>query len=146
MKGSIWTVVVIALALALGASAVNIGYSNAAAPGNATENATVDYDVNYTVENADAYEFTSLNVTSNGTELREGTDFEFDVENGTVNWINSVETTDGDAATVAYDFRDHSDTTQNQRNYLALVSGPLGLLLMIVALGALFVSVFRDPY
>lgn len=146
MKGNIWGIVVIACVLALALPAVDIGFSNAAQPGNATENATVDYDLNYTVGEDPVYEYTNLTVTSNGTDLRAGTDYQFDAENGTINWIDTAETSDGDAAEVAYAYEDHSQTTTNQRNILATVATPLGFVLMLVVFGAMLTLIFRDPY
>jgi len=147
MKGNIFGVVVIACVLALGVGMINSGYSNAAEPGNATESATVDYDVNYTLqENPDPYEFTNLTVTSNGTELREGTDYLFDTENATIEWQDTLDTTDGDAAEVAYEYRDHSETTTTQARILSTIATPIGFVFLMIVLGALLTMIFRDPY
>jgi len=147
MKGNIFGVVVIACVLGLGVAAINSGYSSAAEPGNATEQTQIDYDVNYTLqENPDPYEFTRLNVTSNGSDLREGTDYQFDTVNGTIIWEDTALTSDGENATVAYDFRDHSQTTTNQADILRLVASPLGFVFLMVSLGTLLVYTFKDPY
>lgn len=146
MRGNLWTLVVIALVLALALPAVNIGFANAAQPGDSLENTTVDYDQNYTLEDNDVYEYTSLTVTANGTQLSEGTDYTFDADNGTIDWLDTLATTDGDDATVEYDYTDHDETTSNQRRLLQTIATPVGFLAMLIAFGYLLVLIFRDPY
>lgn len=146
MRGNLWGLVVIALALALALPAVNIGFANAAQPGESVENTTVDYDQNYTLGNNDVYEYTSLNVTANTTQLSEGTDYRFDTANGTISWLDTLATADGDDATVQYEFTDHDETTSNQKRLLQTVATPVGFLALMITFGYLLVLVFRDPY
>lgn len=143
MKGNLWIVGTIALALALAVPAINIGFSQAAVADSATENTTIDYQTNYTLANDDPYEYTSLNVSSNGSELEQGLDYLFNESEGTINWQNTAETSDGDDATVSYEYRDHDEQTTIQADILRMVSAPIGLLLLITALGYLVVLTFR---
>jgi hypothetical protein len=71
------------------------------------ESVTVDYDnLSYVQYNDSSYDL-SDNVTvydSGDVELAEGTDYNWYSSNGSLEWINTTETTDGETATVTYDY------------------------------------------
>lgn len=137
MKGSLWTVIVIACALALVVPLVNGGLADAETT-DRTESATVDYDVNYTLA-VDGSEYPSLSVTTNTTTLTNGTDYLFDAEAATIDWQNTTATTDGEAATIEYTAVDRTQTTENVVTILETAGSWAGFLLLIAAMGYIVV-------
>lgn len=136
MKGNLWTLVVVACALALVAPAVNVAYVEEAPQGfDASEETTVDYNQNYTLETNDPIAYESLTATlDDGTELTEGSDYLFENSTGTLDWQDTSTTTDGDAVTVEYSFEDRSETTETQANLLRPLATVIGLLFLVVAI------------
>lgn len=142
VKGNIWQVAVLALALALLVGGANVAFSAAAEEFTVEETATVDYSTNYTLQNDDAYRYVQLTITSNGTELSEPEDYVFNETSAEVDWQTSPDTTEGDDATLNYTYEDHSDLTRNFAAILGTAGTWIGLLLMVAALGYLLVIVF----
>jgi len=142
MKGSIWTVAVVACALALLVPLSGTALVDSAAGFDASENTTVDYDVNYSLENDDVFSYTDNTVTAGGSELEAGTDYEFLNESGEINWINTTATTDGEDVQVQYSFEDATDRTKTQRDLLGLFGPWIGLLLVVVSLGTVLKMTF----
>lgn len=139
MKGNIWQVAVVALACALALPALNVAQTNATVQGAENESVTVDYTNNSTVS-ADAVSFNeTVTITSEGTTLTDGTDYEWYHETGTVEWYNTSSTTEGDTAWVDYTYQYRTQETEDVSGMLASVSPVLGLLLLITGLGALLV-------
>jgi len=136
MKGNLWGVVVVALVLAM-LPVLNGAFAESASQVRSIENTTVDYSTNYTVNREPVVSYGTVTVTANGSQLVNGTDYQFTPENGTINWQNTATTSDGDAATVNYTAVDHSQTQDDTRGIMATLAPWLGLLLTIVALGTL---------
>jgi len=135
MRGNTWQFVALAIALALVVPAVNVAFADAASPFVANETTNIDYDVNYTLENDDAYDYTSLTVKDAGATLDEGDDYTFDESTATIDWLSSPDTTDGDEVTVNYTYDDHTQQTENQSDVLQTFGYWLGWLLLIGAVG-----------
>lgn len=133
--GSIWTVCVVALALALALVGLNAATADAAEDEFVTRNLTVDQgtDVNVTI---DAYRVSDdETVTSNNTTLTEGTDYQWYPTNTTLRWYTTSNLTDGDDATLNVSAERLESEEQQTTSILATFGGWVGLLLMVVALG-----------
>jgi len=137
MNGTLWTVVVLALALALAVPVVNGGVTNAANSTAVAETTQVDYTTNYTLQRTDTFGVENLTVEVNGSTLTEGSDYLFDEPARTIDWQNTAATSSGDQANISYDVLTHSERTQDIRRLLATVGGWAGLLVAIAALGYL---------
>jgi len=139
MKGNLWQIAVVALALALFLPlVVNGAFTDAAQQRSSNETATVDYDDPYSVEQQDVVQYNStITVAYNGTTLSEGDDYEWNTTSGEVEWLSSNSTTDGDQVFVDYGYEDHDDRTELVATILSWNESWIGLLLLIVALGTL---------
>lgn len=141
MKGNIWQVAVVALALAmLGPLFVNTGFANAADQRNATETTTPDFAQNYSVsvEPGDVYQYNdTINVTQNSTQLNAGDDYLWSADRGSVNWRNTSDVSDDETATIRYGYEVHSDRTRTVAQIVRVNAPWIGLLLLMFALGAL---------
>jgi hypothetical protein len=140
MKGSLWTVAVLACALALLVPLGNTAYDGASQEFDATENTTVDYNSDYELEHPDAESYSSLTVTnSSDATLVEGTDYDFDGTNATIAWLNTTSTSSGETVTVAYSYVDHSDAQETSNRVLGLLGPWIGFSLLIAAMGYLVI-------
>lgn len=139
MKGNVWTVVVIALALAFLVPVINVGYANATEQRVANESTTVDYSSNYTLGQQAVDSYGELTVRANAAELANGTDYVFhpDTGNGTIDWQDTAATSDGDAATVNYTYQVHDQGTEDQRRILATIGPWIGTLLLVAVAGTI---------
>jgi hypothetical protein len=142
MKGNIWPVVVVALALAVaGPLVLDGGFHNAADYRNATETTTPDFDTNYSVdaEPDDVYQYNeSINVTQNATVLEPADDYRWNTTRGAVSWLNnSTRVSTNETATIRYNYTVHSDRTNTVAQVIRVNAPWIGLLLLITALGAL---------
>jgi len=142
MKGNLWTVAVLACALALLIPLTGAGYENATQPREANETAEVDYNNPYELQQQDAVGYGNLTVTnSTGTQLANNTDYTFDPATGEVGFINTTATTSGETVTVEYTYFVHTAAQQTSEAVLASLAPWLGLLLVVAAMGYLFVLV-----
>lgn len=141
MKGNVWQVAVVALVIAVVLPALNIGFGNAAAHFSvANEPATIDYETNTTVD-ADAFEYNeSITVTnaSDGTELDGGSDYEWYPETGTIDWLDTASTSEGDDVELAYDYRQHDDATRDVDRALSPFGIVMVFVLLLTCVGAIF--------
>lgn len=99
------------------------------------ESVTVDYNTNTTVANADvAVSFYDNETVRNasGAALTEGTDYEWDSANGTINWLNTAATTDGASATMSYAYDAPSQRSRDLSGVLTLVGQGLALLVLLM--------------
>jgi hypothetical protein len=141
MKGNLWQVIVVVLALALLLPVADAGLERTAFAANETDQGlTVDYDAPAELSvqpQGDVYEYQSLNVTDNGTTLTAGSDYAFNESEGAIYWINDSTNSisDGDTYTASYQYLTHDDDTQAVDDVLSRLAIPLGFLLLIVAMG-----------
>lgn len=112
----LWTLIVLLLGVfLLGFGGVQAGYDNALEDYSVTdEAATVDYTQETNLSKSGTAESfnDTITVTANGSELVEGTDYEWYPSRGNVSWINSTATSSGDAASIDYTYQDHPEATQ----------------------------------
>jgi len=139
MKGNVWTVVVIALALAFLVPVINVGYANATEQRVANESTTVDYSSNYTLGQQAVDSYGELTVRANAAELTNGTDYVFHPNNGngTIDWQDTAATSDGDPATLNYTYQVHDQGTEDQRQILATIGPWIGTLLLVAVAGTI---------
>lgn len=137
MKGNLWTVAVLACALALLIPIAHGGFASAADTKTANETTTVDYDQPYTLGESpdEIYEYESFTVSANNTTLTRGTDYLVNESAGELDWQNTTVTSNGDAADVNYTFAVHDQRTQAQADLLATAGTWAGFLVVISALG-----------
>jgi len=95
MKGSLWTVAVLACALVLAVPLVNAAAQTTGINESVSETATVDYTQNYTLANNDSQSFGELTVdNSSGVRLTNGSeaDYLFNRNDGTIDWDMTTKT------------------------------------------------------
>lgn len=138
MKGTIWGIAVLAIVLGLLLPAANAGFENAQAPRDVEgESIIVDYDSPSRVDvDADAFGET-VNITADGDVLTAGTSYTWDASTGEVTWLSSNETTDGETAYIDYSFTGGNQAGNDSNTVLTGVGSVLGLLMFLVAIGAL---------
>lgn len=101
------------------------------------ETHTIDYTAESSVnapERAFSYNNT-VTVAANGSTLSRGTDYEWNSSTGTLTWLNSTATTEGDTALVNYAYEAPTEGTQERRNILASLA-------QLLPYGALAVGVY----
>lgn len=141
MKGNLWQVAVVALVLALVFPALNIAQADAE-ENSATETFIIEKGTNDTVsEDADRYSENVTVVVQNET-LVEDRDYSWDETTGTIEWLNSPNTTNGDEANVTYTYWfTTEETSVVESAVLSPLGAVAGLLLLITGLGALFTMI-----
>jgi len=135
MKGNVWAIAVLFIGFIVLAPALNLAYAGATQSAMANESTAVDYDQNYTLAQQDVENYTSLTVTANNTTLADGTDYEFDRPNGTIDWLNTTATEDGDAAWVNYTYAYYDDTQQLAATVIENAAVALAFLALIAGIG-----------
>lgn len=119
--------------LAVGSLAAGASFSGATHVFTVTgESVTVDYDTDTTVSAADvAVSFydneTIYNTTGN---LAEGDDYEWNTENGTIDWNNTSQTTDGEVVSIDYAYDAPSQRSRDLSGVLQLMGYGLGVTLL----------------
>lgn len=134
----LWTLIVLLLGVfILGFGGVQSGYDNAVESYSVTdEAATVDYTQETNLSKSGTAESfnDTITVTVDGSELVEGTDYEWHPDRGNVSWINSTATQSGDTAYIDYEYQDHPEATQYSMNMFYLM-------LLFVAFMMIYVAV-----
>lgn len=140
MNGSPWQVAVIAVLVAVvglaGASATQSGSYSATA----SDTTTIQYNTTYSVSepvdgSVDAYNDT-VTITANNTTLEEGRDYQWDASNGSVEWLNSTATSDGDSATIDYGYSAYRQSTTTIHALTSAINPVFGLAFFVVVVGA----------
>lgn len=143
MKGNLWQVIVVALALALLLPVANAGLERTAFSENQTDQAlVVDYNDSSELSvqpSGDVYEYESVTVEQNSTTLTAGSDYEFNASDGAIYWINDSSNSiiEGLEANASYEYLTHDQDTQAVSDVAGQLAVPLGFLLLMVALGYL---------
>lgn len=137
MQGRLWTVVAIACVLALAVPVVNGGYTEATGT-DATDSTTIDYSSDYQLAtDGDGYVVERVNTSS--ATLTQGEDFT--VNGGTIDWLDTAATTDGENVTVTYQALQPSSDTQQGKQILGTAGVWLGFVLLIGAMGYIVVLI-----
>lgn len=137
---SIAQVAVVILLLSLSIPTLATAYDYAGTPFEYEETTTINFTSNYSVEqNATLEDYgESPTITSNGSELVQGTDYEWNATSGVVNWIDTQNTTDGDGATIQYVAYQRTRETVVARNLIFPFMGLFGLFAFVTSVRALW--------
>lgn len=153
MRSSLWTVLVVACALALAVPGLNAATDSNVRPVNetATETVTVEYGAanDTALPPRDAYAFLDNETVTNasGDQLVEGADYEWFTGNGTVRFFNTSATSSGESATVDYTYqRARSGEGRYVVDQLANLDPLVGLLLFVAVGGLLLKVVFGGTF
>jgi len=146
MKGNLWQIIALALALALLFPAVNVAFAGSATAGNASETVSVDYQNESQLATDDVYNYTSVSVEANNQTLDEGTDYEFNESSATIRWLNTTATSSGDTATVTLQFYDHSEQTTTIATVFALLANPLVWVLVLAVVGWILITMVGGDF
>ena len=95
------------------------------------ESIVVEYDSYQYVDNATDEFTTGFNNTTtvyntNGTELDRGTDYEWNNSDGTILFLNTSATTEGDSANITYDYFTNTETVRDTSGPLTAVVEAVG--------------------
>ncbi|MFW5918486.1 MAG: hypothetical protein ACOCR0_03280 [Haloferacaceae archaeon] len=104
------------------------------------ESISVDYSEDVVVDE-DGHDYGDDEVVrnSNDTVLEEGTDYDWDADNGTVEWFNTSDTSDGETASISYSVEQRSQATELS----AAVIQPLGSIVWVALFGGVLFGVLR---
>ncbi|WP_254544097.1 hypothetical protein [Halomarina pelagica] len=108
LHSAVFALVVVALTLGVGLMGAHAAYQDIPTETGTVENESilVDY-ANATSVDVDAYKYyDNETVVFNGTQLVEGTDYDFDTADGAVTWYDKAKTTDGGEASISYAYAD----------------------------------------
>lgn len=140
MQGNLWTVAVLACALALVVPFVGTGLDDATVPREATEEAEVDYSNPYELGQQDVEGYRNLTITnSSGVVLANGTDYDFNKTAGEVDFKMTQNTTSGELVSVEYIYLTHTQAQETGESVLESMAPWLGLSLLIAAMGYLII-------
>jgi len=136
---STYTVLIVLIGVGLlFAGGMNVAYQHSGTQYTiANETHTVDYTADSSVntpERTFSHDNT-VSVTANGSTLSRGTDYEWNSSTGTLTWLNTTATSEGDTALVDYAYEAPTEGTQERRDILASLA-------QLLPYGALAVGVF----
>lgn len=137
---SIAQVAVVILLLGLAVPGLATAYDFAGTPIAYSEDATVDYSNETAVEQNVTLEGygDSTRITVNGTELTEGTDYDWNSDDGIVTWYNTTNTSDGETATVEYSAYQRTEESEMAWIIISPLMGLFGLFGFVAAVRALW--------
>lgn len=125
------------LALGVAASAATVSYQDTAGNHTVTgEQLTVDYSNTSQVSPAgDAFRYQDDEVVRNasGSQLTEGTDYDWNTSTGEVTWYDTAATSDGETATITYTYYGHGELAGNQHSIQQQVFELLPWLVFLLA-------------
>lgn len=141
---SIAQLAVVILLLVLAVPALATAHDYAGTPLEYAETATIDYSSDYSVsENATDTEHygAETTVTVDGTQLVEGTDYDWDATDGNITWYNTTNTSSGDNARVEYRAHQRTEETALAWSTLSPLMGLFGIYAVIASVRALWAYV-----
>jgi len=142
MKGSLWTVAVLACALALAVPLVNSAAQTTGINESVSETATVSYTQNYTLANNDSQSFGELTVdNSSGVRLINGSenDYVFNRTAGTISFDATTRTSSGEVVTINYSYQDQTERQDTASSTLLAFGEFVGFLLLVAGMGYLVI-------
>ena len=134
----LFTILIVLLGLGiLFAGGMNIGYETATDEFTVTnESITVDYTEPVPVDEPDVdlvtYNETVNVYNSTDALLESDTDYVWHADNGTVEWIDTNATTDGETATISYDYDAPPESNQAAYGVIQIIS--IGLVFIVFLL------------
>lgn len=141
-ESSLWTLVVVFLAVAILLPATNVAFEDATTTmTQVNESVTVDYAGTSSLDPGEAVLSFEPNATvfnASGVELTNGTDYNYHPHNGSLTWIDTANTVDGESATVTYDYVVRAQHAKDAEGPLTIVAQAAGWLLLFAGIGAVF--------
>lgn len=136
---SSWTLAVLVLGVVLAGAAVNAGYAaDASEQRIENESITVGYDDPVAVDaptDTVSFEPGATVRNASGAELTNGTDYVWSL-NGTVDWINTTDTTAGNTGEITYNATAPSDTDVEVGQTMSILGQALGLAVLVAGAAA----------
>lgn len=135
---SLWTVAVIVIGAFAVLAVAGAGYQNTPTPQQSVTNESiiVEYDAWQQVDAAqdDAFVKSFDNETvrnSTGATLTEGTDYEYNASDGTIIFLSTSSTTEGNTGEIDYDHVSHTDETQRWHDVIAPIVRRFPVLILV---------------
>lgn len=132
---------VVILLLGLAVPGLTAAYDFAGTPIEYDQSATIDVGTETTVDEGATIETYGDEVTirtDGGTVLEEYRDYRWDESSGTVAWLNSSNTTDGDSATIQYRAHQRTVETETAWNVISPLFVVFGLFAFTASLRTLW--------
>lgn len=138
---TVWTLAVVFLFVAVVLPGLNAaGNDNTALLSVENESVTVDHGNVTAVDpphEALGFEPNATVFNESGAELVNETDYTWHPSNGTVEWFNTANTTDGETATITYEFTARTERTRGINRVMSVLGNAwFGVILLIVGVGA----------
>lgn len=138
---TITQVAVVILLLGMAVPTLGTAHTYAGTPFEYEESVTVDYDsdtqVAQNATDAEGYSET-VNITVDSTTLESGTDYRWDADNGTIDWLNSSSTNDGDSGQIEYEAYQRTEQTGMAWLIISPLMGLFGLFGLVASVRALW--------
>lgn len=140
MSNDLFGVIALIVILGVGAVAFAPAYVDGADRTTVTnESITVDYSGSQPVaESGLEYADTVDVYNASGAELAAGTDYDWNATDGNVTFQNTSATTDGETATITYQYREASEQHETRAGIAGFVGQALTWLLVLLAGGYVF--------
>jgi hypothetical protein len=140
MSNDLFGVIALIIILGVGAVAFAPAYADGADRQSVTnESITVDYSGPQSVaESGLEYDDTVSVTNSSGAELAAGTDYDWNATAGNVTFQNTSATSDGETATISYQYREASAQHETRAGIAGFVGQALTWLLVLLAGGYVF--------
>jgi len=101
------------------------------------QSVTVNYSTDSQLDATDVVEYGDASVfNASGDALTEGSDYEYNSTNGSVDWLNTTATASGDTATVTFNYTTHQEEARLVATLFRPVSAVLGFLPWLLGVGA----------
>jgi len=142
MSNDLFGAVAVLLIVGVGAVAFQPAFISGSDRADATESVTVDYNNSSVVsESGLRYSDTVTVTNASGSELSEGSDYNWNAEAGELDFINTSSTSDGESATITYEYREASDQQRTVATVVQSLGLPLVVLLFLLAGGYVFTAI-----
>lgn len=130
---------VVILLLGMAVPTLGSAYASAGTPIEYQDTASIDYTSDYTLsENATEEGHTVSEIVANGQQLTEGDDYRVDRAAGTVNFLNTTNTTSGDTAQIDYTATQRNSETELAYDIIAPLMALFGIFALVTAVRVLW--------
>jgi hypothetical protein len=144
MRGNIWQVAAVGLLLAVALVGLNPTAERTTTAVNETDQVTVQYEGTVSPQPDQRallyYDNETVTINETGTQetLTEGTDYEWDRQDGELRFFDTANTTEGDSANITYSYGTGRESTGVVATVLGAVGQWFGLLFLMIAVGAVW--------
>jgi len=131
---------VVVLLLGLSVPALGAAYADAGTPMDYSETLTVDYTTDSTVSETATSEGYGPNptITADGSQLEAGSDYLWNDSDGSVDWINTTNSTSGDTAAIEYSANQRTGETEMAWTLISPLMGLFGMFALVSAIRVLW--------